>query len=146
MASVLVADDDPGIRRVLEFALEEYTLVFAKNGRETLDLLRQMAFDAAVLDVMMPEMDGVEALQHIREDPSLADLPVVMLTAKVGEDDHFRAFEHGADAYVTKPFDPEALIATIDKIIATPPQQRARQRQQEKDKADLLRELEKRFQ
>lgn len=145
MVSVLVVDDDPGVRGLLEVMLDGYDLVFAENGVEALDLLTRRRVDVVLLDVMMPRMDGMETLRRIRLDPRNASIPVVMLTARVGEDDHLRAYQLGADAYVTKPFESEALISTIDEVRARSPEQRLRVRESEKAKAALLRQLERRF-
>lgn len=145
MVRVLVADDDPGVRGLLEVMLDGYDLVFAENGAEALDLLTRQRVDVVLLDVMMPRMDGLETLRRIRLDARNANIPVVMLTARVGEDDHLRAFQLGADAYVTKPFEHEALVGTIDEVRARSPEQRLRIREAETAKASLLRQLERRF-
>lgn len=145
MVSVLVVDDDPGVRGLLEVMLDGYELAFAENGTEALDVLTRRRVDVVLLDVMMPRMDGLETLRRIRADHRSAAVPIVMLTARVGEDDHLRAFQMGADAYVTKPFEPDALVATIDEVRARSPEQRTRVREAEQAKASLLRQLERRF-
>lgn len=145
MAVVLVVDDDPGVRQVVSVSLDQYEVVLAADGAEALDKLGLLDVDAVVLDVMMPRLDGIETLRRIRSDARLRDLPVVMLTAKVGEDDHLRGFQAGADAYVTKPFEPDDLQATVDMVIGKTPDERRAARESEKERAALLRQLERRF-
>lgn len=145
MAVVLVVDDDPGVRQVVSVSLDQYEVVLAADGAEALDKLGLLDVDAVVLDVMMPRLDGIETLRRIRSDARLRDLPVVMLTAKVGEDDHLRGFQAGADAYVTKPFEPDDLQATVDMVIGKSPDERRAARESEKERAALLRQLERRF-
>ena len=145
MTNVLVADDDEGVRGVLELALDRYTLFFAHDGQDALDQLAKQRVDAVVLDVMMPRLDGIETLRRMRLDSRLRDLPVILLTARVGEDDHLRGFQVGADAYMTKPFDPDLLVALVEEVLARPVDQRQRIREDEKAKALLLHQLERRF-
>lgn len=145
MARILVVDDDADIRAVIEVALDEHECVMAEDGIEALDALTRGRVDAVVLDVMMPRMDGIDTLRTIRRDEKLKDLPVVMLTAKVGEDDHLRGFRSGADAYLTKPFDPDVLSATVDELQRLSPEDREQLRDDEKAKALLLRQIERRF-
>lgn len=145
MARILVVDDDPGVRGVIELALDGYELFFAEDGLEALDVLEHQKVDAVVLDVMMPRLDGVETLRRIRLGETTGDLPVVMLTARVGEDDHMRGYQAGADAYVTKPFDPDDLVAVVEEVRTRTPEARQRFRENEKAKAALLRQVERRF-
>ena len=145
MTNVLVVDDDEGVRGVLELALDRYTLFFAQDGQEALDLLARQRVDLVVLDVMMPRMDGIETLRRMRLDSKMRDLPVILLTARVGEDDHLRGFQVGADAYMTKPFDPDQLVAMVEEVRSRPADQRQRIPEDEKAKALLLHQLERRF-
>lgn len=145
MARILVVDDDAGVRGVIELALDGYELFFAEDGLEALDVLERQEVDVVVLDVMMPRLDGVETLRRIRLGETTGDLPVVMLTARVGEDDHMRGYQAGADAYVTKPFDPDDLVAVVEEVRTRTPEARERFRQNEKAKAALLRQVERRF-
>ena len=147
MRRVLVVDDDLGVRRVLELALDDFNLTVATSSEEALALVQSGAeFDVAVFDVQMPGLTGLDLLAAVRADPDRADMPVVMLTGRVGEDDHHRAYTEGADAYVTKPFDPIALAELVESLLAQPAEERLQHREAEKSKADLLRELERRFQ
>lgn len=144
-ARILVVDDDPGVRGVVELALDRYELFFAEDGVEALEMLEHQQVDAVVMDVMMPQLDGVEALKRIRLDETTQDLPVVMLTAKVGEDDHLRGYQAGADAYVTKPFDPDDLVGAVEEVLARSSEAREKFRETEQAKAALLRQVERRF-
>lgn len=145
MAKILIVDDDADVRAVIEIALDGHECVMAEDGIEALDILARGGFDAVVLDVMMPRMDGIDTLRTIRRDSDLKDLPVLMLTAKVGEDDHLRGFRSGADAYLTKPFDPDVLAAAVDELRTMPADEREKIRDEEKAKALLLRQIERRF-
>ncbi|MBW3561063.1 MAG: response regulator [Actinobacteria bacterium] len=145
MPRALVVDDDADIRSVIEVTLDSYECVFAEDGIEALDVLTREEVDVVVLDVMMPRMDGIETLRTIRKDKQLRDLPVVMLTARVAEDDHLRGFSSGADAYLTKPFDPDVLCEVVEAVRRLPDEDRERLRDEEKAKALLLRQIERRF-
>ncbi len=147
MARILVCDDDAGIRDLLDVALAmDHDVILSANGRDALETLgRVKGVDLVVLDVMMPDLDGFETLRRIRRDEHLRDLPVIMLTARVSEDDYLSAFRHGADAYVSKPFDPDDLEHTIGEVMARSPERRREVRDAERHKASLLRQLENRF-
>jgi two-component system KDP operon response regulator KdpE len=113
---VLVVDDEPRminfIRMNLE--LENLRVVPAENGFEAVKKARELLPDCVLLDVMMPEMDGFETLQRIREESSV---PVIMLTAKGEEDDKVKGLNLGADDYVTKPFSPRELTTRVKAVI-----------------------------
>ncbi|AIQ52652.1 response regulator transcription factor [Paenibacillus sp. FSL R7-0331] len=109
MKKILVADDDANIRTLLRHVLtrEGYLVVEAGDGREALGLLKEHTVDLAVVDVMMPLMDGLELCQHIRET---YDIPIILLTARQQLSDKEQGYLHGTDDYVTKPFEPEELL------------------------------------
>jgi DNA-binding response OmpR family regulator len=104
------------IRRRL--CLEGLEPVTCASGALAKVLLERDAFDAVLLDVMMPDVDGFELLRHIRATPSLHALPVIMLTAKAGREDREKAEELGADAYITKPFSSLGLVNTLRGLLA----------------------------
>jgi DNA-binding response OmpR family regulator len=145
MAIVLMVDDDASVRDLVDVTLEKHHVIFAADGVEALAKLDDQRVDAIVLDVMMPRLDGIEVLRRIRTDTRHRDLPVVMLTARVGEDDHLRGYQGGADAYLTKPFDPDTLVGTLEAVLQRSPEERTRARESEKERAALLRQLERRF-
>ena len=120
---VLLVDDDPVIVRLLEvnFRLGGFEVEGANRGEEALEKARATKPDAIVLDVMMPGLDGYQVCARLREDPDLADVPVVFLTARAQEDDVARGYSLGVTEYVTKPFDPEALVATIRRALRKGP-------------------------
>ena len=100
---ILIADDEPNIREVISFALERAgsTTVTARNGSEALQTFRRGAVDLIVLDIGMPEMDGLEVCRQIRKT---SDVPILFLTARDEEIDRVLGLEIGGDDYVTKPF------------------------------------------
>jgi DNA-binding response OmpR family regulator len=108
---VLVADDDPDILALVRFRLERdgYEVLSAPDGETALDLALARTPDLAVLDVMMPRLDGYELTRRLREHGPTTGIPIILLTARVQEPDLERGFEAGADDYVTKPFSPQAL-------------------------------------
>ncbi len=114
---VLVVEDEEHIRNILEYnlKLDGFEVYLAENGRTGLEHARQKKLELILLDWMMPEMDGLEVLSELKHDKKTKHIPVFMLTAKgmLGEID--RAFNVGADDYITKPFDPVLLGNTIRK-------------------------------
>ena len=119
MAKILVAEDEPNtvhlIARIL--AREGHEVIEAKTGAEALDVLERAAPDLVILDVMMPELDGFQALAKIRSDPRHQKLPVIMLTAKRQPEDVARGWATGADTYLTKPFSPLELTELIKRLL-----------------------------
>lgn len=115
--TVLVVDDEEHIRMVVEYnlRLDGFEVYLAEDGPAGLRLAREIVPDVILLDWMMPEMDGLEVLSELKHDERTEHIPVFMLTAKGGASDIDRAFELGADDYITKPFDPRKLGETIRK-------------------------------
>ncbi|MHC4791025.1 MAG: response regulator [Planctomycetota bacterium] len=116
---VLVVDDEEHIRMVVEYnlRLDGFEVYLAEDGPAGLRLAREIVPDVILLDWMMPEMDGLEVLSELKHDERTEHIPVFMLTAKGMASDIERAFELGADDYITKPFDPRKLGETIKKKI-----------------------------
>jgi DNA-binding response OmpR family regulator len=116
---VLVADDDADILALVTFRLERigYAVVAANDGEEALRLALEHRPDLAVLDVMMPKLDGYEVTSRLRQREETRDVPVILLTARVQEADVARGFEAGADDYVKKPFSPQELGARVQAIL-----------------------------
>ena len=110
-----MADDDPVILRLIEInlSLEGLEVETAGRGEDTIDKARTMKPDLILLDVMMPGMTGWECAERLKSDPETADIPIVFLSARTQEEDRRRGESLGVAAYVTKPFDPTQLIATI---------------------------------
>src|SRR5258705_13664010 len=115
-ARILVVDDTPANIQTLAAILKEqgYQLSVATNGRQALEVMEKMRPDLVLMDVMMPEMDGYEACQHIKASPSLRDIPIIFLTAKTDTADIVRGFELGAVDYVAKPFNAHELLARVN--------------------------------
>lgn len=117
---ILVVDDDPMIVRLLRlnFEMDGYEVVEASNGREALDAVAEHNPDLVVCDVMMPVMDGLEVVEKLRKDGKTSNLPIVMLSAKAQEIDIQHGKGAGATEYVTKPFDPDDLLALVARLIS----------------------------
>jgi diguanylate cyclase (GGDEF)-like protein len=114
-ATLLLVDDDAMNRDALSRRLRNagYTVLMAESGSQALDIVDSQRVDLVLLDVMMPGMSGVDTLRRLRQQRSLADLPVIMVTAKTGSDDVVEALELGANDYVTKPIDFSVALARI---------------------------------
>jgi DNA-binding response OmpR family regulator len=112
----LVVDDEKRLVALVEAYLtqEGYGVVTASNGQEALHLARQEKPDLILLDIMMPEMDGFEFIQAHRRE---ADTAIILLTARVEEEDHVIGLELGADDYITKPFRPRELVARVRAVL-----------------------------
>ncbi len=118
-ATILLADDDPDIRMFLEVTLSiaGFTVHAAEDGIQAVDLAREVEPDLLLLDVMMPRMDGLEATRQLRNDPRTSDIPIILVTAKAMGMDKVVGLQEGADDYVTKPFDPDELVARIQAAL-----------------------------
>lgn len=116
---MLVADDDEDILALVVYRLEQadYDVASATNGAEALTLARERIPDLAILDVMMPKLDGYEVTRQIRAHDETRGVPVILLTARVQEADVTRGFEAGADDYMKKPFSPQELRARVQTIL-----------------------------
>ena len=120
MARILVADDDVDIRELVEFKLSTlgHDVVAVGDGAAAVEACRSERPDLAVLDVMMPGVSGLDAIRAIRADPALADLPVILLTARAQESDVETGFDSGADDYITKPFSPRELASRVQALLS----------------------------
>jgi DNA-binding response OmpR family regulator len=116
---VLVVEDEPDIRELVIHHLkrEGYQVSAAASGEEALRQVLSAPPDLVLLDLMMPAMDGLEVCRRLRQDPSTATLPIVMLTAKGDEVDRVLGLEIGADDYVVKPFSPKELLARVRAVL-----------------------------
>ncbi|GGH24405.1 response regulator transcription factor [Paenibacillus segetis] len=112
MKNLLIADDDPHIRTLLRHVLtnEGYFVLEAKDGKEAIDKMKETTVDLAILDVMMPHIDGLELCQYIREN---YDIPIILLTARQQLSDKEQGYLRGTDDYLTKPFEPDELLFRI---------------------------------
>jgi DNA-binding response OmpR family regulator len=119
-SKILLVDDEPDALEVLGFKLKEagFTPLFAKDGARAIAAARDERPDLIVLDLMLPEVDGLEVCKILRRDNTTANIPILMLTARAAEMDRVLGLELGADDYVTKPFSPRELILRIKKLLA----------------------------
>jgi DNA-binding response OmpR family regulator len=116
---ILVVDDEPHIRRVLEAMLgkEGFDVHSASDGAEGLRAIAAGGVDLVILDLLMPDIHGLEVLAKIRTDPQRGSTPVIILTAKGQDTDREAALTGGADDFMTKPFSPKKLVARIREIL-----------------------------
>ena len=116
---ILIADDDPDILALVSFRLERagYEVVQARNGEEAVQLALARRPDLAVIDVMMPRIDGYEATRQLRQQEETSRMPIILLTARVQEEDIARGFDAGADDYVRKPFSPQELGSRVQAAL-----------------------------
>ena len=135
----LVIDDERDVLLLCKLNLEHagHEVLGALEAAEGLALAREARPDVVVLDLMLPAMDGYQVLAALREDAATRDLPVVILTAKAQMKDRMRCWEDGASDFVTKPFPPEQLLDSLDRVMAMTPNDRAELRE------STLRELRK---
>jgi two-component system alkaline phosphatase synthesis response regulator PhoP len=119
MARILIVEDDPDILDLISLYLRKagHTVDTLSQGSSVLSRLRTEPADLIVLDLMLPGMGGLEICQALRNDPSMAKLPIIMLTARSDETDRVAGLELGADDYVTKPFSPKELVARVAALL-----------------------------
>lgn len=129
---ILVVDDEPDAVDLVQFNLTNagYEVLSAADGHEALEKARAFCPDLILLDVMLPEIDGLEVCKLLRRDPATSGIPVIMLTAKAAEIDRVLGLELGADDYVTKPYSPRELVLRVKNLL--------RRRQAEGNPADRM--------
>jgi two-component system phosphate regulon response regulator PhoB len=118
-SKILVVDDEPEAVELLEFNLKQagFDVVTAADGAQALNKARSALPSLIVLDLMLPEIDGLEVCRMLRRDPATAGIPIIMLTAKAAELDRIVGLELGADDYITKPFSPRELVLRVRKVL-----------------------------
>lgn len=116
--AVLVVDDEPSIRYLLKDILEEFFIVYeAETGRQAIELLQVVSVDLIISDVMMPDINGIELCQKVKNTPDTCHLPFIMLSAKGEIDQQTEGYDAGADAYIPKPFDTQYMIVRVKKLL-----------------------------
>lgn len=117
--NILLVDDEPGLREAVQAYLEDsgFSVQVASNAQEGWELLQQRTPDVLISDIMMPQVDGYQFLKQVREDPRFKSLPVVFLTARGMTSDRIQGYNAGCDAYLSKPFDPEELVAIVGNLM-----------------------------
>jgi DNA-binding response OmpR family regulator len=120
--TVLVIDDDPVILELLRvnFEIEGFDVVTAKDGDEGFALASKLQPDIVISDIMMPRRDGLQLLRDLKADPRTEDLPVILLSAKAQKSEVEHGLDMGADDYITKPFDPIQLIDRLNAVMGKP--------------------------
>ena len=123
LGRVLVVDDDEVIRQLIavNLQLEGFDVSTAVDGQDCLDKVQDIAPDVITLDVMMPRLDGWETAVQLRKAPETAHIKVVLITARAQEVDINHGTNVGADAYLTKPFDPGEMIRLVRELAGAPP-------------------------
>lgn len=118
-AQILLVDDEPGLREAVQLYLEDsgYSVRAASNAQEGLAFAQQLRPDLIITDIMMPQVDGYQFLKQLREDESFQTLPVVFLTAKGMTTDRIQGYQAGCDAYLSKPFNPDELVAIVENLL-----------------------------
>lgn len=111
LRTILVVDDESVMRRVVTYALKaiQVDVVSAEDGAQALDLAANQAFALALVDINLPDMDGFEVIQHLREIPHMADIPMIVFTARNHPGDEHHALEAGAVGFLYKPFSTQVL-------------------------------------
>jgi DNA-binding response OmpR family regulator len=119
MKKILIVDDEPNIVMSLEYTFKKnnFEVFIARDGQEALDILKNALPDVVILDVMMPNVDGYNTLEQIKNDNRLKDLKVIFLSAKNKEKDIEIGLSLGADLYVTKPFSVKKLLEQVNDLI-----------------------------
>jgi two-component system alkaline phosphatase synthesis response regulator PhoP len=119
---ILIVDDESHIRMLIEQTLEDLEdegveLLFAENGRQALELIQSEKPDLVFLDVMMPEMNGMEVCYKVKKELNLDPVYIILLTAKGQEVDRQKGLEMGANKYMTKPFDPDEMLEMAEEVL-----------------------------
>ncbi len=119
-STIMVVDDNPDMVTIVKTILEikGYGVQSAYNGLEVFNLLQEQKSDLILLDIMMPQMDGLEVLKRLRGNPDTASIPVILLTAKAMYEDVLGGYKMGADYYITKPFTKTQLLDGINLIFS----------------------------
>jgi DNA-binding response OmpR family regulator len=118
--TALVADDDPDVRELVTFKLEQagFHVTAVADGVHALEAIAESLPSIALIDVMMPGLSGIDVVRELRRDPVTRSLPIVLLTAKAQEHDIEAGFATGADDYVAKPFSPRELLSRVTALMA----------------------------
>lgn len=119
---LLIVDDEAHIRMLIEQTLEDLEdegveLLFAENGEQALEMIKQEEPNLVFLDVMMPKMNGMEVCHKVKKELGLDQVYIILLTAKGQEVDRQKGLEMGADRYMTKPFDPDEMLSVAEEIL-----------------------------
>jgi len=119
MATILAVDDSASMRQMVSFTLKGagYDVTEASDGQEALDIAKTKSFDLVITDVNMPRMDGITLIGHLRQLPAFKFTPLLMLTTESGSDKKQAGKAAGATGWIVKPFNPDQLIKTVQKVL-----------------------------
>jgi two-component system cell cycle response regulator DivK len=117
MQTIVVVDDDKANNTLITAMLKDYKVVTANSAQEGIDLIRQVNPNLILIDLRMPGMDGIAAIQIIKADPDLAHIPIVVVTANLYGETYERARAVGCDDYLSKPFTPKDLVALVRQYL-----------------------------
>jgi two-component system chemotaxis response regulator CheY len=119
MKRILIVDDSASMRQMVVFTLKKagYQIVDAKDGLEALEIAKTQSFDAVISDINMPNMDGLTLIKHLRTLPAYKFTPLLMLTTESGTEKKHEGRAAGATGWIVKPFNPDQLLAVIQKVI-----------------------------
>jgi DNA-binding response OmpR family regulator len=121
MPRILIVDDEPYITRALSFVFEKeeygFEVEVASDGEEALRCIEKRKPDILFLDIMLPKLDGYEVTRKLKENPKTKDIYIILLTARGGNEDQKKGLRLGADAYITKPFSPSALVKKAQEVL-----------------------------
>ena len=117
---ILVVDDEPDVLELVVFHLKkaQFKVAVADTGDQALKIAREQVPSLLILDLMLPGINGLEICQLLKQDPKTRDIPILMLTARAGEEDRVRGLELGAHDYVTKPFSPRELVLRVKNLLS----------------------------
>lgn len=120
--TVMVVDDNPDIITIVSTILQAqgYTVVSASSGSQVFKLLQEIKPDLVILDIMLPEIDGLQVLTHLKQSPETSSIPVILLTVKGRYVDMVEGYKLGGDYYITKPFTPRQLLNGIRLVLGEP--------------------------
>jgi CheY-like chemotaxis protein len=117
--TILICDDEPDLRELMRISLEpNYRFAEASDGDEAIEQVDRLHPDLVLLDVMMPGTGGLAVIEHVRNDPELAETPVVVVSAFASDSDRLAAFDAGATEFVKKPFEPAKLASLVESLVS----------------------------
>jgi len=134
---IVIADDEPDISRLIALILREYTVLRAKRGDEALQLIRQELPDLAILDISMPVLNGFEIAQALLADPKTARIPIIFLSAYGQQREIDAGLAAGVALYIVKPFDPDELLESVEKLLDQQPRVEAEFREEQPQEMPL---------
>ncbi len=115
---ILIVEDEDALVKILQLLLENtYDITVAMDGKQGLEIATSQCPDLILMDIMMPEMDGLEVLKRLKEDTKMARIPVILLTARVGDENIYGGYQLGADYYIPKPFTNAQLLNGIKMFL-----------------------------